>query len=389
MYSVSLIQSLQQSFTPSNITLDVKSDYIIAENSQNETEDKIRECIKQAGFCPLLSENKINENFVFTVVPYKTPAIFKFAIHPVATSYKESNEELKNIASKNPRGYQAHFENNKVNILSHVSGMQGIALVLGCGNGDDIPLENMAMQFDEIDVVDMDLSAMQKAIGKLPPALQNKIRPIKQDLTGLISYISKRLAAFDFNLPEVQCLDYASQILADSIKHAGPIPLPKKYNFVVSSMLTSQLSANIQGYVLEVLEKKYPKIQEKMDLCPSFHDSTIKIMNFTCQQHMHHLAKWTLPQGRVYYADTAQLEYVELKRVSTPGGPIINTESKTFDVLPNEDIQQKIQELFNQHGLTATWKWETQTPSYISYTQGFKPGNIMHVAALCLQPKGS
>src|ERR1700733_5174020 len=174
--------------------------------------------------------------------------LFKdFVIPNVESSYKGGNEALKKLASKNPQGYEIHFKKNKNNILSYANEVQGRVLVLGFGNGDDIPLEEMALKFEEIDLVDMDISAMQKAVDKLSPTLQNKVHLIKQDLSGLISYISKRFAEFDFNVPEIRCLENASQILSDSINHAEPIQLSRKYNFVVSSMLTSQLHANIQG----------------------------------------------------------------------------------------------------------------------------------------------
>ncbi len=69
-------QRLQQAFIYTDISLNVKSDHIVLENSQNQNEEKIRQIVESAGFCPLISKNKINNNFALTIVPYKIPEFF-------------------------------------------------------------------------------------------------------------------------------------------------------------------------------------------------------------------------------------------------------------------------------------------------------------------------
>lgn len=67
----------QQAFFENNMTLNIRPDCIVAENSHAYTKEKIQEIIDSVGFCPLISENKIDGNFAFTVVPYKIPDFFK------------------------------------------------------------------------------------------------------------------------------------------------------------------------------------------------------------------------------------------------------------------------------------------------------------------------
>ena len=51
-YLASGIQErLQQAFFYTDISLNVKSGHIILENSQNQTEEKIRRIIESIGFC--------------------------------------------------------------------------------------------------------------------------------------------------------------------------------------------------------------------------------------------------------------------------------------------------------------------------------------------------
>ncbi len=71
-----ILTRLQKTFQDDDITLDAQSNYIIADNSQNQTEEKIRQIVELSGFCPLISQYKINKNFAFTLIPYKMPDFF-------------------------------------------------------------------------------------------------------------------------------------------------------------------------------------------------------------------------------------------------------------------------------------------------------------------------
>jgi hypothetical protein len=71
-----LQETLQKAFLENNLSINIKPACIIVENSQNQKQEKIRQIIEMSGFCPLISSNKINKNFVFTIVPYKIPEFF-------------------------------------------------------------------------------------------------------------------------------------------------------------------------------------------------------------------------------------------------------------------------------------------------------------------------
>lgn len=67
---------LQQSFAPHNMDLFFTPNSMVAEGSEDATVKKIVEIIKSAGYCALLSDNRRNNNFVFTITPYKIPESF-------------------------------------------------------------------------------------------------------------------------------------------------------------------------------------------------------------------------------------------------------------------------------------------------------------------------
>lgn len=77
---------LEQVFSENNMTLNIRSNHIVVEDSCACTREKIQEIIESVDLCPLISENKIDRNFAFTVIPYKIPDFFK---------QKFSNESIK------------------------------------------------------------------------------------------------------------------------------------------------------------------------------------------------------------------------------------------------------------------------------------------------------
>lgn len=77
MYLVNGIQEkLQEAFLAEGIAIHVKLDHVIVDNSQKQTEEKIRRIITSASFFPIISKKRIDGNFAFTLLPYKTPDFF-------------------------------------------------------------------------------------------------------------------------------------------------------------------------------------------------------------------------------------------------------------------------------------------------------------------------
>lgn len=70
-------ERLQHAFAENNLTLNIRSSYIIAENSKTLTKEKIQKIIRGSGFRPIIPEKKIDGNFVFTITPYKLSDFFR------------------------------------------------------------------------------------------------------------------------------------------------------------------------------------------------------------------------------------------------------------------------------------------------------------------------
>lgn len=391
---------LQQAFNSDNITLSVNAGFIIAENSQDQTEAKIRQIVENAGFCPLISANRLKNNFLFTVVPYRIPDFFRGSdlLQPsaitdqVKSTYRTSNEYITDLAARSDQEYRSHFAQNKSQILSCARGLTGEALILGLGNGDDIPLHELACQFDRITVIDIDLAGMQKAIAKLSPDLQHKFIPVQKDLTGILPFLSERLE--NLNVPQDESLAAVAEIIHESIALKPPLSSSKKYHFVVSSMLTTQLFSQMHAYIMEVLPKKYPSLKVNEQSCPNFTNSIETLMKHVCCAHMENLSDWTLPDGKIYYADTTHAEVIEIEF------GLLNSGSETravimpklvnkLQALPNEDLVINIERIFTRAQEDRSWTWRTLAPTLTAtpYPRCVRPGNQMTVVARCLQPK--
>lgn len=76
-FPTSYLPRLQQAFRDQNLSISVQTDYVIVENSEKQTEDKIRNIVVNAGFCPLISPHRINNNFALTFSPFKIPECFE------------------------------------------------------------------------------------------------------------------------------------------------------------------------------------------------------------------------------------------------------------------------------------------------------------------------
>jgi hypothetical protein len=70
-------EKLQQTFAAEHMPLDIHSDYVVVQGSAQCSREKITEIAKRAGLgCPIISEYRLDGNFVFTAIPYKSADAF-------------------------------------------------------------------------------------------------------------------------------------------------------------------------------------------------------------------------------------------------------------------------------------------------------------------------
>src|SRR5687768_6264528 len=101
--SYGMQERLKSAFQQQNFSIILQSNHIIVENSQDQTDERIRKIIVESGFYPILSHNKINKNITFTIVPYEIPEFFKI---------KQISSLTDGIGSK-----ETYFNENEIDFL--------------------------------------------------------------------------------------------------------------------------------------------------------------------------------------------------------------------------------------------------------------------------------
>jgi hypothetical protein len=125
-------------------------------------------------FAPLVADSQVR-----SPTPLSLPETQVDQTQPTVTAtafYQKMNSDMAQLADANKDTYAKHISNNQSGILSAAKGFNKKALVVGIGNGTDIPLKELAQQFEQLTLVDIDSEAIQRAISTLEPKLQKKNR---------------------------------------------------------------------------------------------------------------------------------------------------------------------------------------------------------------------
>ncbi len=164
----------------------------------------------------------------------------------------------RNAAEEHSPLYQSHFGFCKKAILAAAEGLRGTALILGAGGCHDIPLAELASQFDRITLVDFNLSLAEKALKSVSHALRGKIEVRQADLSGVWSEFSTRAEALALSVPQEGLADKILELLPEVISHRRKFDyLEKGANFVVSSLLSSQLPHYLVEYLTLLTKRVY------------------------------------------------------------------------------------------------------------------------------------
>ena len=120
-------------------------------------------------------------------------------------------------------------------VLSSAAAPGGRLCILGAGACNDIDLEQLSLVFSEIHLVDIDASALGRAVARQRPAVRSRLRPhARVDLSGM----TKRLTEWKRRPPTPAQLD----ALGASTSQALIARLPGPFDVVVSACVLTQMS---------------------------------------------------------------------------------------------------------------------------------------------------
>jgi hypothetical protein len=122
--------------------------------------------------------------------------------------------------------------------------------LLGAGNGNDLDLEALAAHYGELHLVDLDPTALSRAIGRQSPAARTKLRchaPV--DLSGLYHQLGRKLPAPD-------------DLVAAGTAEVGR-QLPADLDVVASCCVLSQMSWALE-HLLDQRDTPLPALQQAL-----------------------------------------------------------------------------------------------------------------------------
>lgn len=94
------VTSLRQAFLTEHKELQINSDHVVVQNSQDLTKEKVNAIVQAAGFCPLVSSRRVSGDAAFTIMPYKAPSFFNAPVlqKMIPINVKNNEEKCKQVA---------------------------------------------------------------------------------------------------------------------------------------------------------------------------------------------------------------------------------------------------------------------------------------------------
>lgn len=291
--------------------------------------------------------------------------------------YEDCNTILKaeSIKSHNT-SYHEHFQNHK-NCIEAVVGQipnsdNTKALILGFGNGDDIPFEMLVKKFGRVTLVDVDVKPAMEKVGKLDPALKKKITILRADLTGgLLTSLPKKITEF---AEQKKSLAQLVNEIEKIINTYSPLRVTQeKYDFVCSSMLLTELSSQLNVRIANLIINKYNLKSEEFQKNEMAIKCNILLRDKVSLNHIRDLSAYTIPTGYIYFADHPER------------GPTIFKNGKVgifyADAYPRKEVDGLISQEF--HCIKKEdWTWTTKL--ILNKNDG-STGMIANVNAYLLQ----
>lgn len=310
----------------------------------------------------------------------------------VADYFRRNITELhENFTSTTDASYRNHFQKSKTEILKAAEGLSGTALLLGVGGAHDLPLTELANQFDTIHLVDIDTTLIDSEVAKLPEDIRHKFHIHAIDLTGILTRLDTVLdVVVASGSPHKEFCDRAVEALQRIRK--APLPLPEhSASFVVSSLLSSQLSHQLNEYLNKRSQDAYGEsfIRDPIEML-QLADTFAAIE----ESHMEDLLNLVTREGRVYFSDNFSFQNVQT----------LHCEDKSPKIFHGEDtplycgvrVQEFAQKHFNILG-QQQWDWAlaphkreefTVKTEFKSSAKVYRYTHInYHITALTLSPK--
>jgi hypothetical protein len=309
--------------------------------------------------------------------PGETPFPYDSTVDPAAFANLEFRDTSQGIAKAqrdNREGWWSHGQKNRAFIEEAAARTTGkkLAVVLGAGHAFDLPLVELARQFERLVLVDIDAQAMEQTVAGVfkDPALRGKVEPRVVDLTGVNGVLIQRIEAI------LSGPGTAAEV-ADRLEHLcqhyrlaeAPRLLPpgERADLLVSSCVLTQLAWPQRVFAERLYEKRFTPIRGALEQRWARHWSELELR----VQQDHFTALAGVAEVVAFTSDVVS----QVTALDASGTE--RTTGKTIYAVGVPSLLERVPSLFKSDA-HKTWEW----PRYKATRQG--SGSRMTVEGVVL-----
>ncbi len=241
-------------------------------------------------------------------------------------------------------------------ILAAAEARGGAVLVLGAGRCAEIPLAELAVQFERVTINDINAAELEQGIAAahLDEAARAKLDVRVGDLTNATDRLLDKIDGVLDESGEADAAIEAMAQLLDDEPLAG-MPLEGKYDLIVASCVLSQLHFRLLHSASEAFERRFPGAAERLATnvrwTSALYDMARRMEARFIDDLIAHLAE----HGLIYLSDSPQLCYIKL----TPDGKW-ETEG-TYRLLRSKELGDYLDRRFAVIA-QGRWHWIVSPP---------------------------
>lgn len=216
--------------------------------------------------------------------------------------FDASGDVVRGTAPETRIYWQSHLTTSRERILQAADLADGTdtATVLGAGLGMEIPLAELARRFERLILVDLDGRSMLQGLRQVPSELRAKVDLKVMDVTSFAGPLIERIEqAVEMSSTSEEAFERFGVIL-DGLG-AGDRPSLPESDFVVSSLLLSEIPRYPFSYAAQAIKTRYGVTLQTWDRSDQFFRRLVEI---SIEDHVQLLAELVSPGGVVYFSDT-------------------------------------------------------------------------------------
>jgi hypothetical protein len=225
--------------------------------------------INQLGEAPRCNLGDVLTVLALREQPGETPFSFDTSFDAAAFAkleFRETSVGIGKAQRDNREGWWSHGQKNRAYIVEAAkrATARNLAVVLGAGHSFDLPLVDLARQFEKLVLVDIDAQALDQTVSGVfkDPALRARVEPRILDLTGVNRALIERLEALVAGPGAAgEVLDRLEQLCQGYRLEAPPLLLRERADLLVSSCVVSQLAWPQRIFAERLYQKRFGPVR--------------------------------------------------------------------------------------------------------------------------------